>query len=309
MNKKILVIGSATIDLIFQGAVFSQRKKDGRLSLADGGKYIVDNLYQSFGGGGANAAVSLARQGFPVWLWARLACDDFGKNIMQNLQKEGVGLDFIQRDLPRSPVSAILLDTEGSRTIINYRSQADILDFSGKVKEAISGFACLAIFSLARWPKERKLEVLKLARQYGLRIFLSLHGDEYRQGLSWVKDYFPFCDILDINIFELGFVLGRKPADLDLDKENFSQILGVPMVTVTHDTSGSHFYSQEEIFWQSPLEAKRVDTTGAGDAFSAGFLGKYLKTGNTRQSMEFAAQNAKAEIEVLGAQTGLLYDK
>lgn len=309
MSKRILVIGSATIDLIFQGEIFAKRKQDNRLSLAYGGKYVVENFYQFFGGGAANASVSLKRQGYEVYLWTKIARDNFGKAIFENLQQEKINLSSVEHDLEKSPISAILLDNDGLRTIVNYRSQADSLNFNSQVKELIPGFDALALFSLPRWPKEEKLAVLRWAKKNNLQTFLSLHADEYRKGLGWAKDYFSCCDILDLNVYELATVLGKKPQSLNLDKNNFSQILGIPIVLVTHDKTGSHFYSSGQSFWQSPLIAKRVDTTGAGDAFSAGFLGKYLKTLDPKQSMQFAAENAKAEIEVIGAQTGLLYDK
>jgi sugar/nucleoside kinase (ribokinase family) len=63
---KVLVIGSATVDLIFRGSIFSKRKIKDRLSLAYGGKYAVEEFYQFFGGGAANASVSLRRQNFEV---------------------------------------------------------------------------------------------------------------------------------------------------------------------------------------------------------------------------------------------------
>ena len=279
------------------------------MSLAYGGKYTVEKFYQFFGGGAANASVSLARQGFSVWLWAKVAEDEFGQAIYKNLLTERVKLDLIERNLPQTPLSAILLDKEGFRTIINYRAAADTLTYNEKIKNHLANFDCLALFSLPKWPKEDKLKVLQAAKKMGLKIFLSLHGDEYRKGLSWVKDYFTCCDILDLNIYELADVLGRKPENIALNKENYAKILGIPVVLVTHDKNGSYFYSETQSFWQSPLTLKRVDTTGAGDAFSSGFLGKYLKTGDPKKAMQFAAQNAKAEIEVLGAQAGLLKDK
>ncbi|GEM_PF-7018603 len=306
---KILVIGSATIDLIFRGSIFRQRRLKNRLSLAYGGKYTVEELYQFFGGGAANASISLKRQGHEVWLWAKIATDTFGKMIYQNLHQEKVNLELVDRQLEKSPLSAILLDEEGYRTIINYRSSADQLNFTKKVAKMLGNFDWLALFSLPYWPKKEKLAVLRRAKASGLKIFLSLHGNEYRKGLKWLKDYFSLCDILDLNIYELATVLKKKPEVIEPAKENFAKILGIPIVLVTHDQKGSYFYSPTLSFWQSPLKAKRVDTTGAGDAFSAGFLGKYLKTGNPKKAMAFAAQNAKAEIEVLGAQTGLLYDQ
>jgi ribokinase len=309
MNKRILVIGSATVDLIFQGAIFQKRKEGDRLSLAYGGKYVVENFYQFFGGGAANASVSLARQNYEIYLWAKIAKDNFGQAIYKNLQQQNINLTLVDHNLEKSPISAILLDKEGFRTIINYRSLGDTLNFNSAVKKLIPSLDCLALFSLPRWPKEEKLAVLRLAKKNKLKIFLSLHGDEYRKGLSWAKDYFSCCDILDLNVYELATLLDKKSQDLNLDKENFAEILGIPIVLVTHDKTGSHFYSKNQSFWQSPLKLERVDTTGAGDAFSAGFLGKYLKTQDPKLAMQFAAQNAKAEIEVIGAQTGLLYDK
>lgn len=308
-NLKILVVGTATVDLIFQGRVFSQHRQGEKLVLSFGGKYVVDQLAQYFGGGGANVGVSLARQGLEVSLWTRVATDYFGSRIIKNLKDHGINLDFIQIDLEKSPISSILLDKNGDRTIINYRSDADSLNYNDSLKRQLQSFSWLALFSLPRWPKPEKLKLLADARKLGLKIFLSLHGEEYNQGLLWVKDYLKYCDILTLNIFELASLLGKKEADLDPEKENYSQILGLPIVIVTHDKQGSYFYSKAEKFWQSSLDVKRVDTTGAGDAFAAGFLGKYLKTADPKKAMAFAARNAKAEIELIGAQTGLLVDK
>jgi len=308
-SKKILVVGNATLDLIFQGQIFSERKQGDRLSLAYGGKYVVDKMFHSFGGGGANASVSLARQGLDVTLLARIATDHFGSLILKNLQENQVKTDWIQLDLADTAMSAILLDNDGQRTIINYRSDSDNLRYDQNLTSQLEQFGWLALFSLPRWPKQEKLKLLQNAKEKGLKIFLSLHGDEYRKGWDWVKDYLGFCDILDLNIYEMASLMGKKEADLNPQKENYAKIINVPLIIVTHDKQGSYFYSPSDKFWQDPLDAKRIDTTGAGDAFASGFLGKYIKTADPKIAMDFAAHNAKAEIEVMGAQAGLLVDK
>lgn len=66
---KIITVGSATIDLYFQDDEFPEIKDGSRLSLAYGGKYSADQFFQSVGGGGANSAVSLARQGYDTFYW------------------------------------------------------------------------------------------------------------------------------------------------------------------------------------------------------------------------------------------------
>ena len=308
-TAKVIVAGSTTIDLIFLGKIFSQRKTADRLSLAYGGKYIVDEFYQFCGGGGANVSVSLSRQGIPTWLWSKVSQDNFGKIIYENLKREKVNLEFVERMLKNDPISAILLDYQGLRTIINYRAEADKLTFSDALGKQLKDFSWLALFSLPLWPKEEKIKVLKFAKENKVGIFLSLHADEYRRGLAYAAEYFKYSDILDLNVYELSTLLGKKPAALNLRRENFAKVLNIPMVLVTCDINGSYFYSADQSFHQPPIDVKRVDTTGAGDAFSAGFLGKFIKTGDVKKSMEFATRNAVSEIEVLGAQTGLLYDK
>ena len=308
-KTKILTIGSAVIDLIFQGEIFTQRVKDNRLSLAYGGKYVADNYYQFFGGGAANVAVSLARQGLNTHIWTRASKDFFGNLIIKNLKKEKVGCGLVKKDLSSSPISTILLDTEGKRTIINYRSSADELDFSNKIRSFIKKSGWICMFSMPNWGKDKKIEVLKFARDNNVKVFLSLNGNEYRKGLGFVSGFFPYCTVLDLNIYELSDLLKTKAENIDLKQENLSRKFNIPIVIVTCDVNGSYLYSSDEVVYQSALPAKLADATGAGDAFCAGFLGKYVKTGNLKKSMEFAASNAKAEIEALGAQTGLLIDK
>ena len=307
-KTKILTIGSAVIDLIFQGKIFTQRTKNDRLSLAYGGKYVADNFYQFFGGGAANAAVSLSRQGLSSHIWTKASKDYFGSLIVKNLKKEKVGCDLVRKNLDHSPISTILLDTEGKRTIINYRSFADKLSFDNKAKNFIKKCNWVGMFSMPHWGKENKIKVLKFARENNVKVFLSLNGNEYRKGLDFVSDFFPYCTILDLNIYELADLLNTKAENIDLKKENLSRIFNVPIVIVTCDVKGSFLYFSDNVIYQPALPVKLVDATGAGDAFCAGFLGKYVKTGDLKKSMEFAAHNAKAEIEVLGAQTGLLKD-
>lgn len=306
---KVLTIGSAVIDLIFQGEIFTQRTKDDRLSLAYGGKYVADNFYQFFGGGAANAAVSLSRQGLNAHIWTRASKDYFGGLIIKNLKRERVGCGLIKKDLDRSPISTILLDTDGNRTIVNYRSSADELDFNNKVKGFIKKCDWIGMFSMPHWGKENKIKVLKFARENNIKVFLSLNGNEYREGLDFVSDFFPYCTILDLNIYELADLLETKAEKVNLERENFSRKFNIPIVLITCDKRGSYLHSSDEVIYQQALPTKLIDTTGAGDAFCAGFLGKYIKTNDLKKSMEFAARNAKAEIEALGAQTGLLRDK
>ncbi len=295
------------VDLIFKSEVFAQRKIKDRVSLAFGGKYITEDFFQCYGGGGANAAVSLAKQGYDVSLWAHLGNDVFGHQVIHNLKKSKVKTSLIRFKAQRTPVSSILLTPSGERTIITYRSDADLIKMNSAVLREMKKRIWFAIFSLARCPKEEKIKFLAQAKKDGLKIFLSLHGSEYIKGFDYLKEYLPFLDILHINAHELADIFGGDAGDFDFHKTNFALKLNLPLLVVTHDIRGSFAYTPQKIYHQPMIKAKKVvDTTGAGDAFASGFLGEYIKTDLINKGLNFGAKNASSVVQQLGAQNGLL---
>jgi sugar/nucleoside kinase (ribokinase family) len=305
--KKILVVGSSTVDLVFKSHAFEQRQIGTRWNLAHGGKYLVDYFDLFFGGGGANFSVSLTLQKNRAILWSMIGQDHFGRLVFHNLKSKGVRTVLIQRSKDKTAVSAILIDDTGDKTVLNYRSTGDNLYFSSRIKRAVKKADWLAILSMALWPKEQKLEVLKWAKKYQKSVFLSLHGSEYKKGVESLKDYFQYCDVLHLNAYELADLLKKKASSLNLYQENISRLLGIPLVLVTYDVKGSFAYTPAKIYYQDIVKPKIItDTTGAGDAYASGFLGRYWKTGQIQEAMLFGAQNSASLIEQYGAQNGLL---
>lgn len=310
MKEKILILGNATVDLIFKGKIFDEREIKDRLSLALGGKYVVDDFFQYFGGGGANAAISLARQGFDVSIIAKVGNDVFGHKIESNLQKENIKTKLLRKTATATQTSSILIDSAGNRTIINFRGDADLIDLTAEIKKELKNSPWFVIFSLAKLPKSRKLDFLRFAKDSGSKIFLSLHGTEYFKGFKYLNDYFQLTDIMHLNAHECADIFGGNADDFDYHRTNFAKKLKVPILVVSYDIKGSFAYTKEQIYYQPIIDTKKkVDTTGAGDAFASGFLGKYIKTADIQASLEFATKNATSVIEHYGAQNGLLFDK
>lgn len=304
---KILVAGNAGIDLYFRSQILTDRVVNERLDLALGGKYLAEEFYQFFGGGGANAAVSFAIQGFTTQLWSHVGNDDFGKEVVANLNQKKVNSDLVFTKADKTAVSCVLLTMKGDRTIINFRSNADNLQMEQKVSEAFSKNNWFVIYSLAHCQKDKKLGFIQEAKNKGLKVFLSLHSSEYAKGLDYLDEYFALADVVHLNAHELADIYGKKAKEIDFAKTNFGQTLKIPILLVSYDRSGSYAYADKQIYYQPMVpEKRRLDTTGAGDSFSSGFLGQYLKSGNIAQALLFGATNATGEVENLGAQTGLL---
>lgn len=308
-SAKILSIGSATLDLFFQSDDLPETKDCMRLSLAYGGKYIAPNFAESVGGGGCNASVSLARQGFEVYYWGKIDKSWAGEMILNTLKKEKVNIELVDTSSKRVTTSAILLGRRREKTIIMYRAKNDLLAFTSKVKEVMRECQWLYFADLALCPKKEKLEWLKFAKAQEVKTLISLSGKEYKKGMDYLREYFALSDIFILNAHELADIWGGDAPDLDLKKINYGRRLNVPLLVVTYDIHGSYAYSKEKIYYQPIFKTRVVDGTGAGDAYGSGFLGKFIKTGDIQKAMEFGTRNASSVISYLTTQRGLLYDK
>lgn len=305
---KIITVGSATIDLYFQDDQLPQVKN--RLSLAYGGKYTAENFVLATGGGGANSAVSLARQGFEVFCWTKVGQGWMGETIISNLKKEKVNPQLVDNSSNETTISAILLGKNRERTIVTFRAKNDILDFSNLVKETMKQCQWLYFSNLTLCPKEIKIEWLKFAKKNGLKTMITVSGSEYKKGREYLNNFFALSDIFILNAHELADLWGGNAPDLDLKNKNYGVELNLPLLVVTYDVNGSYAYTADKIYYQPIVKPKQIaDTTGAGDAYGSGFLGKYVKTGNIQDSMAFAARNASSVIEHISTQKGLLFDK
>ncbi len=108
------------------------------------------------------------------------------------------------------------------------------------------------------------------------------------------------------NAGELELLTGeddvRRGADLILDA-------GVKIVAVKLGDKGCYVTDGEERLRIEPFKVKVVDTTGAGDAFCAGFLYGLIKKKSLFECGRFANFVASRCVTAMGARSALPYAK
>jgi len=149
------------------------------------------------------------------------------------------------------------------------------------------------------------LESLKKIRQESkARIFIDLHslilgirknGERFFKVPVLWEEYLKNADIVQMNFKEMQIISKRK-MNSKRELNNFAEEileLGPEILIVTCGSEGALLYYREKrkivCYQTSSLKFKdRIDPTGCGDVFSAGFLLAYLETHNVKLSSEFA---------------------
>lgn len=105
-----------------------------------------------------------------------------------------------------------------------------------------------------------------------------------------------------IHQFDIGFFgLRSHEKKLLKDLQNLAKKYH-KLFVITLGPNGSTAYNSSKIYFASAVPVKKiVDTTGAGDAFAAAFLKKYLYSGDVQKGLEYGNKFAAKIVQMLGS--------
>lgn len=268
MKFDVVCFGALNVDKLF---------KVNRIAKAEE-ESIILGFKESPGGSAANTAVGLARLGVETGYVGKVADDPEGELLLKAFIDEGVDTRGIAISKgSRSGVVLGFVDEEGERALYVDPGANDLIGFNeislGYVAE--SDFLHLTSF-VGEKPFEAQIELVRNL----LKMKVTLDpGEIYaRKGWSRMKPLIERCFAAFLNENELRLLTGNGC------EEGAEQLvdIGASIVAVKLGKRGCYVTDGVETHLIKPYRVSVVDTTGAGDAFCAGFLyglieGKPLK--------------------------------
>ena len=295
MSKKIAVIGECMIELSQKGAEVSR----------------------GFGGDTLNTSVYIARQVAPEALSVdyvtALGTDSFSQQMLEAWQNEHVGTALIQRMENRLPgLYYIETDSTGERTFYYWRNEAAAKfwlesDAAPAICEAQASFDYLylsgiSLAILSPVSREKLLSLLHKCRANG--------GNNYRPRL-WAsreetqqvyQQMLQCTDIAFLTLDDEDALWGEKPVD---DVIARTQAAGVSEVVIKRGAESCLVAMAGEAVVEVPAvklaKENVIDTTAAGDSFSAGYLAVRLTGGTPEAAAQRGHLTASTVIQYRGA--------
>lgn len=291
MKLDVICFGALNVDKLY---------KVDRIASADEESEILD-FKEAPGGSAANTAVGLARLGVKTGFIGKVARDREGEMLIRSFIEEGVNTDgIVVAPHGRSGVVIGFVDKAGERALyvdpgvndslslqeidLDYASQADLLHLSSFVSEVS--------FKVQK-------EVVRALPDIPVTID---PGMIYaRKGLSELKPMIKKCLVFFPNEHEIRILTGKNYIE-------GSQILlkeGVKIVAVKLGSRGCYVTDGKEQHMIEPFKVKVVDSTGAGDAFCAGFIYGLIKNMTLRECGILGNFVASRTLMKMGARNGL----
>ncbi|MDO8928133.1 MAG: ribokinase [Bacteroidota bacterium] len=296
-GKKILIVGSSNTDMVIKTHNFP----------APGETILGGRFLMNAGGKGANQAVAAARLGGMVTFVGKIGDDIFGKQAVQQLEDEGINVDFVAVD-PENPsgVALITVDKKGENSIVvapGSNGTLSAADFDKAIAELYESEYVLMQLEI---PIPTVEHIARMAAIKQKKVVLNpapaaALTDELLQNLY----------IITPNETEAELLTGIKVTDESSALKAASALneKGVEIVIITMGSAGAFLLANgnSEIIKAPKVEA--VDTTAAGDTFN-GALVVALSEGKTiQESIVFANKAAAISVTRIGAQSSVPFRK
>ncbi len=280
----VIVVGSINVDL----SIKVER-------LPSPGETVIGGTFaQTPGGKGGNQAAAAARLGAQTWMVGMVGDDTLGKSALSDLREGGVDVSTVQTSPDPTGVASILVDRQGENLIAVASGANDRLtpEGVGRALESlpVRGAAVLGVLEI---PQDAVLAAARAAEALG-GVFVLNPAPAPAKPLD--PELVAACDVITPNEHEAR-VLGSPESLLEQ---------GAKAVVVTRGAQGAEVWTAGASVVRRPaFPVDAVDTTGAGDAFSAALAWALAEGRRLEEAVTLAAATGALSTRAWGARAGL----
>jgi ribokinase len=290
MKFDVIGFGALNVDKIYRVPRIAREEEE---------TFVLD-FQETPGGSAANTIVGLARLELKTGFIGKVANDSEGQLLLDDFKREGVNTDgIVVAKEGRSGVVSAYVDKKGERALYVHPSVNDSLTFKEINLEYAKNTRFLHLASVDEKPFQAQKKLVEELSD----VKVSLDpGEIYaRKGLTKLRPLIKMSSVVLPSEGELKMLTGKgwKEGAKTLLKE------GADIVAVKLGEKGCYVTDGKEAFRIEIFKVNVVDTTGAGDAFSAGFLYGLVEGKDLYQCGRLGNFVASRCVTKIGARAGL----
>lgn len=306
--KKILGIGNALVDILVH--IDNDEILD-RLHLSKGGMDMIDaqrkreileviaEMPQTLATGGStsNTIHGLARLGATAGYIGKVGNDEMGRLFRQECERFGV-IPHLIESTEDTGVAITFISPNAERTFATYLGAAATMQPAQVDESIFDHYDLIHIEGYLIFNHDLILDVCKKAKAHGLQISMDMASyNLIESNLDFVKMLLrDYVDIIFANEEEAKAFTGVEQLEA---LHKLSDDCSIAIVKVGKD--GSYIKMNGEVTAIAPVDAQRVDTTGAGDIYASGFLYGLVNGYSALRAGNLASYLSSRMIEHVGA--------
>ncbi|MBO5375059.1 MAG: ribokinase [Clostridia bacterium] len=292
--KNILVISSANMDMVLNVA-----------SVPNAGQTVIESGKYAYvpGGKGANSALAFRRLGGECTFVTRVGNDANGDTLTSLYEREGINTSYICRDDDApTGLATIFVESTGQNRIIVFAGANQKIT-QGQIDSSFES-APDALYMQFEINHDAILHSAKVASERGIPIFI----DAGAADLSFPFNKLPRLEVFSPNENETFALCGISPSNEEKCLEaavSLSKLVDAKYIVIKLGGRGAYIYDGTKGTYIDTFPIKVVDTTAAGDAFTAGLTLEYLSCGDIYRACRYANAVGSLTVSRKGASNSI----
>ena len=315
-----ITIGGATRDIMFytsEGTLVNNAKDPLRETLVGfeyGAKITSRKCYFMIGGGGCNVAVGASRLGLKTAAIMSVGGDRDGDAMLHELRDESVETFGVKRH-PRLRTGfsfIVVSETSGEHVAFLYRGANDALTITrADLERKKTRWVYVSSVGAGVWSHISSI-LLDVVRERPIKLAWNPGEQQLRLGYAKLRPMLERTDLLSLNKDEAIELVLSSGVRMSPRLKQISHLLkavksfGSQLVVITDGARGAAVYNGHQVISASAVRGKVIDTTGAGDAFGAGFIAGLRHFHDLHPALRLALRNSSSVCAQIGTQSGLV---
>ena len=260
---------------------------------------VISEMPQTLATGGStsNTIHGLARLGATAGYIGKVGNDEMGRLFRQECERFGVIPHLIESD-EDTGVAITFISPNAERTFATYLGAAATMQPKQVDENIFDNYDLIHIEGYLIFNHDLILDVCQKAKAHGLQISMEMASyNLIESNLDFVKMLLrDYVDIIFANEEEAKAFTGVEQIEA---LHKLSEDCAIAIVKVGKD--GSYIKMNDEVTAIAPVDAQRIDTTGAGDIYASGFLYGLVNDYSALKAGNLASYLSSRLIEYVGA--------
>lgn len=258
------------------------------------GETVLGDSFSTVPGGkGANQAVAAARLGADVTMIGRVGDDPFGVEIVNNLKRNHVSVDYVEPVTHCGSGTAHIILAEGDNSIVVIKAANNEVT-PHYIDRSLDAFNKADMVMIQQeMPEETVTHVSRICRKLGIPLLLNPAPARPLE-----KEVIVNAAYLTPNEHEAKMIFADMTVSEALRKYPNK-------LFITEGSRGVRYFDGTQEVLVPSYKVEAVDTTGAGDTFNAAFAVALAEGKPVYESVRFANRAASLSVTKFGAQGGM----
>lgn len=310
----IISVGDATLDTFLKvddaSVLCNVNKNTCWLCLNYADKIPVKELNHSIGGNASNNVVGSAMLGMKAAIYSELGDDETAKKIRNNFSKLKIDTKYVKTQKKTKTNYSVVIKHQSERTILTYHDKR-----SYKLPK-LSSSRYMYLTSMGEGCDKIYKDIIAYTKKYDVKLCFGPGTYQRKAGLKKIKSLLKYVTVWISNKEEAQEMFGY-PQTKDIKEKDYLKLLmhkvhiaGPDIVIVTDSRRGSYLFDGEKNYHLGIVEeVMAIYPTGAGDAFSTGFIAALSYGKEPKEALRWATFNSTGVIQEMGPHNGLLNKK